>query len=98
MPGIEIWMAVVDAEVHSVSRIKNVRDIDVKLIGGGGTVFVDVFKQLEERGVDYIVAISDCCATFPPEHPKAKVIWLCPYENYYNPPFGEVIVIKHEKM
>jgi predicted metal-dependent peptidase len=92
MPEIEMWLAVVDAEVYSVSRVKTTRDIQAKIMGGGGTVFTEVFDKLLDVGCDLIVGISDCCASFPETTPKAKVVWVTSYKEA-SPPFGEVIII-----
>jgi len=91
----EIWVAVVDCVVHNVFKARTVKDIQAKLTGGGGTDLREAIRVLDDKGCDCVVGVSDCCAVFPKETPKASYVWLSNHKE--QPPFGKFIQLEERR-
>jgi len=87
-----------DADVGAVDEITDLSELDewrVKgLIGGGGTDFCPVFKEVAKRGIqpDALVYLTDLFGTFPKKEVGYPVIWGVIGECT-NAPFGEIVSI-----
>lgn len=90
MNDSEFHLAIVDAELHSISRIVSAEDIRAKLAGGGGSNLIPAFEALEERQVSIIIAITDLYASIP-EKTEAEVVWLVSGNNEPVAPYGKII-------
>ena len=79
-----------DAGVHSDLILTPEDDLDLKVIGRGGTDFRPAFKALEEWGPKFIIVFTDTDGSMPEEAPGCPVWWIT-----RNPraqvPFGEII-------
>ena len=89
----DVYLAVCDAAVHNLKKVRTVYEIKASLVGGGGTDMSPALEALEKVGCDLIVGVSDCCAYWPDKPPHVPTIWLRCGGYKDNPPFGEVIDI-----
>jgi predicted metal-dependent peptidase len=91
-----------DAAVHRDIELDDPSDLATmaiqlrKLLGGGGTSFVPVFKWIDEQGLepDALIYMTDGQGTFPKHVPRYPVMW----GNISQPgsikyPFGDVVDI-----
>lgn len=88
----EVSVVVVDCVVNEVYQARKIKDIQSKMSGGGGTDFREAIPILDEKGCDCVIGISDCCAVFPKDPPKASYIWVSSYKE--QPPFGKFILME----
>jgi predicted metal-dependent peptidase len=83
-----------DAVVQSVEEFDADSPIELHPGGGGGTDFVPPFEHIAEHGDDPVCMIYQTdgyCDSFPDE-PPYPVLWVLTRKNeYFNPPFGEVV-------
>ena len=96
-----------DAKVHwkGVQKIDQVKDLKkTKIIGRGGTVFDDFFKEFpNELGTDFdvIIIITDgYCGQVPYDlRPACDVVWVITTPGYeYKPTFGRVAPLRNERL
>jgi len=90
--NLNMTLLVCDAKVHDVYEIRNGFDPkDVKIRGGGGTDFSDVFKFLEENKpyTKLLIFFTDLLGTFP-RSTNIKTLWVVK-GGYEKAPFGEII-------
>lgn len=80
-----------DAEIHTIKRVCQKRDIDsIEIKGGGGTSSLPVFKYLEDKRPDMLVYLTDLYIDFPEKAPPYRVIWgVINREDEPEAPFGE---------
>jgi predicted metal-dependent peptidase len=106
--GTEGYVVPVDAEVHwnAVTSIKNLEDLkQTKIVGRGGTVFDDFFKEFPNHlGLEFdcVIIITDGeCGQIPIElKPPIDVVWVLTrgYHKDWKNSFGRVAPLRHEKM
>lgn len=67
-------------------------DIDLRPRGGGGTSFVDIFRQIAEydEQPEVVIILTDLLGTFPSHGPDCPVVWACTEPDEVAP-FGETI-------
>lgn len=92
-----MWLMACDARVHNVHELSSYHDIyqlRPEMTGGGGTSFVPVFEEVEERNLNPVLLIyfTDGYGTFPSEPPPYPVIWVMTED--VQPPFGEVVKVE----
>jgi len=85
-----VWLCVVDAEIHDLRKCKSAEDIAATLVGGGGTDFSKAIPQLDKL-CDFMVGISDCYATYPSEKPRHDILWLLVGDG--QPPWGKTVKV-----
>ena len=77
--GADVTFCAIDAQVHSLAKVRNVRDL-VKLIkGGGGTDFRPAFDALakQKRPPEIVIFITDGCGPAPEKEPEGmRTIWV----------------------
>lgn len=78
-----------DAKVHRVDTFYRGEPIELKPIGGGGTDFRPVFKQLENDPPVALVYLTDLYGTFPTDAPEYPVVWCVTTDG--SAPFGETV-------
>ena len=85
----ELVVITTDAKVHEQVKIRDTRDLLLKLKfkGGGGTDFNDVFNQVKK--CQAMVFFTDGYATYPSNPPKYPVLWILT-SDHQRPPFGKV--------
>ena len=90
----ELLVIQCDTEVRRVDSLQPGDSLDeIKLAGGGGTLFVPAFEWIAEHAdADAIVYATDLASSDRPEDPGVQTIWLTPRTNRLAP-FGETIVI-----
>lgn len=99
--GCEVDFLACDSEVGKACKVKNVRDLMSKMVGGGGTDFRPVIEELMRRPrherPDVLVYLTDGDGPAPTEPPPFKVIWVL-VGRYKRKPaaWGEVIEIDDE--
>ncbi len=91
----DVWLCVVDATIHSLGKVKRIKDIEAKLVGGGGTVFTEAIPRMDELKCSCIIGISDCEASYP-EKCETPFVWVT-HNKHANPPFGKVVLIEEGK-
>lgn len=105
--GAEGFIVPCDATVHwkGLTTVRNANDVrSAKLVGRGGTVFDDFFKQFpSEIGTDFdcVIVITDGeCGTVPVElRPPIDVVWVLTRKHKeYKPSFGRVAPLRVEKL
>lgn len=83
-----------DSKVKGEEEFSAGEPIDLHIQGGGGTDFRPPFEYLEERGDEPVCLIYQTdghCSRFP-EEPAYPVLWMLTAPNeWFDPPFGEVI-------
>jgi len=86
----ELVVITTDAEVHEQVKIRDTRDLLLKLKfkGGGGTDFNDVFNQVKK--CQAMVFFTDGYAIYPSNPPKYPVLWILTSDGHQRPPFGKV--------
>lgn len=84
-----------DAKVHKVDRLTPDDNMEIKLVGGGGTLFGPVFKAILESREEYaaILYFTDLEAGDVPEDPGIPTLWIAPEPCRLEGPFGETLVI-----
>lgn len=67
-------------------------DVELRPKGGGGTSFVDIFRQVAEydEQPEVCIVLTDLCGTFPSHAPDYPVVWASIDEDEVAP-FGETI-------
>jgi predicted metal-dependent peptidase len=82
-----------DARVHSVDTFPKGEQINVKVVGRGGTDFRPVFAKIEEMGIHPLCLIyfTDTQGTFPDNAPEYPTLWACTSKGHL--PFGEEIML-----
>lgn len=72
-------------------------DVELRPRGGGGTSFVDIFRDIEEADVapDVVIILTDLMGTFPSHAPECNVVWACVDEDEVAP-FGETIYVHND--
>jgi predicted metal-dependent peptidase len=94
--GTQFYLIQADADISAVDRIISRDDIQkLKIKGGGGTSSIPVFKYLEDKKCDMLVAFTDLYTVFPNEKPQYPVIWVTTNKTD-KVPFGETIIIKRK--
>ena len=92
-----VRFCVVDAQVHALQDVGTIEQAMRLLKGGGGTCFVDAFRQLEESRPtpEVIVVMTDGAARVPDVAPAARVIW-CLIGTGAQPPceWGDAVYVK----
>ena len=70
-----------------------VGELNVDLIGGGGTDFRPVFKYVQDNfdDVKLLLYFTDLEGVFPKEYPNYEVKWVSTKENEL--PFGSLILL-----
>lgn len=105
--GTEGFIVPCDAGVHwdGLTPIKSVQDIKrTKIVGRGGTVFDDFFKEFPERlGLEFdcVVVITDGdCGQVPMAlRPPVDVVWVITRgHSDYKPSFGRVAPLRTDRM
>lgn len=105
--GTEGLVVSCDATVHweSMTKISNKSDlIKTKIVGRGGTIFDDFFKEFPTRaGTDFdcIIILTDGdCGTIPMNlRPPCEVVWILTRNHQnFEPTFGRVAPLRNEKM
>jgi predicted metal-dependent peptidase len=92
--NINMTVMVCDAKIHDVYDIRNGFDPkDIKIRGGGGTDFRDVFKWIQENKpyTKLLIFFTDGYGEYPKDE-TTKTLWVL--KNDYRVPFGEKIVFK----
>lgn len=92
------WIVPCDTVPHWKSKIEINGQSDIlrtKIIGRGGTVFDEFFRDLPKNfpdGYDTVVIITDGdCGQIPRElRPRCDVVWLITNEREFTPSFGRV--------
>lgn len=95
--GYPIEFMSCDAKVHRVKRVAKIQDLVDAIVGGGGTDFRPVFKQLEEERFQGVLVFStDGHGPAPVEPPRGiHVIWLLVGKGTKAPAtWGEVIEVE----
>lgn len=104
--GTEGFVVPCDAGVHwdGLTPIKSLQDIQrVKIVGRGGTVFDDFFKEFPQKlGLEFdcVVVITDGdCGVVPPElRPPLDVVWVLTRKHKdYKPSFGRVAPLRTDR-
>lgn len=92
----EVFVADCDTKVHQTYRFKRANDIK-PYKGGGGTSFVDAFKEAKKLGVDGVIYATDTYGDFPQEKTIGKfaraTIWLTFNQSKVSIPFGRHVNI-----
>lgn len=77
--GATVSFLACDCAVHSIARVRNVKELEAQMKGGGGTSFLPVFRTLVDMKPkpEVLVFITDGGGEAPLTAPKGvKVIWL----------------------
>lgn len=84
-----------DAKVHKVDRLIPDDSMEIKLVGGGGTLFGPVFEKILESQEEYaaILYFTDLMAGDVPKDPGIPTLWVAPEPCNLEGPFGETVVI-----
>lgn len=100
-----IYIVPVDAEPHwdKITKITSITDFSkIKVIGRGGTVFADFFKDYREKlkkygHFDALIVLTDAgCDIIPIElAPQCDVGWLITSRLEFNQHFGKPIYLKN---
>lgn len=103
----DIYIVPVDAQPHwdAVSKVTKTSDFkNVKIKGGGGTVFYEFFRDYREKlrkygHFDALIVITDAgCDIIPPElAPPCDVGWIITSPLQFNQHFGKPIYLKHDE-
>jgi len=92
----EVFVADCDTKVHQTYKFKKSSDIK-PYKGGGGTSFVDAFKEARKLGVDGVIYATDTYGDFPQEKEIGKfarsTIWLTFNQSKVEIPFGRHVNI-----
>ncbi len=80
-----------DFQIQAILTPNPEDPIDLPLIGGGGTSFVEVFDWANTRQPDVLIYLTDLYGYFPEQAPTYPVLWVVHDPTYPEPPFGEVI-------
>jgi predicted metal-dependent peptidase len=97
----ELLVVYVDAAVqgHTLFSSEDA-EIKLELKGGGGTDFRPGYAFIDEHGHQPTAAVyltDGYCRAFPNE-PEFPTLWALTQKNsYFEPPFGEVIVMKGDE-
>lgn len=86
---------IADADVHANMDTDSIEEILENTKGGGGTDFRTAFEAFAEddEGLDCIVFFTDLYATLPePQQVEVPVLWITPFEEHGDAPFGDVFV------
>lgn len=88
-----------DAEVHSVAELHDSTDLYHEkkkgAIGGGGTSFRPVFKEIQKLGLepDALIYLTDGDGSFPSKAPAYPVLWGDISGRPQKYPWGDVVEI-----
>ncbi|RQN37236.1 vWA domain-containing protein [Paraburkholderia tropica] len=87
-----------DTLVTQIQIFEEGDPIEIKPVkGGGGSVFIDPFRVLEEMGItpDALAYLSDMLGRFPDFDVTYPVFWASttPLRRAPKPPFGEVVYV-----
>lgn len=84
-----------DAAVNHVESFEAGEDIILKAVGGGGTDFRPVFKQVEKEGwvPACLIYLTDLMGTFPEKLPAYPVLWASYGAGGAVAPLGETVSI-----
>ena len=93
-----VILAQCDAQIHEWRDIETDELADIKLKGGGGTMFEPVFERAYAEGEqpDLLIYLTDLMGSFPSNPPSYPTIWGCidaAYAKSSPPPFGEVVMV-----
>lgn len=93
VPGCRITIVACDARVHTMQRVKSVKD--VKLVGGGGTDFRPAFDALSrfKPKPDLVVFGTDGYGSYPVAAPGFRTVWLQTPGGCVTAGFGKVIAL-----
>ncbi len=101
--SLQGWIAVCDAALHSFEEVDAQRSfMDFHFVGGGGTDFRPVFKEIEKRGIHpkAVFYFTDTEGSFPAQDPGYPVFWLVRGGRSGwggRVPFGQVIEFEHKE-
>lgn len=92
MPGCRITMCACDAKVHTLTRVRTVKEMKDKIVGGGGTDFRPAFSALQrfKPRPDIVIFGTDGYGQYPASVPF-KVVWLCVPRGEIHVPWGKRI-------
>lgn len=84
-----------DAKVHKVDRLIPDDNMEIKILGGGGTLFGPVFNKIKESKEDYaaILYFTDLESGDVPEDLGIPTLWIAPEPCHLVGPFGETLII-----
>jgi predicted metal-dependent peptidase len=92
----EVFVADCDTKVHQSYKFRKSSDIK-PYKGGGGTSFVDAFKEAKKLGVDGVIYATDTYGDFPQPKEIGKfarsTIWLTFNQDQVSIPFGRHVNI-----
>jgi len=92
----DVFVADCDTKVHQTYRFKKAGDVK-PYKGGGGTSFVDAFREAKKLGVDGVIYATDTYGDFPQEKEIGKfaraTIWLTFNQSKVEIPFGRHVNI-----
>lgn len=92
----DVFVADCDTKVHQTYKFRKASDIK-PYKGGGGTSFVDAFKQARKLGVDGVIYATDTYGDFPQPKEIGKfaraTIWLTFNQKEVSVPFGRHVNI-----
>jgi predicted metal-dependent peptidase len=91
-----VWCDTVVKRVDICTDVQDVRNMIYRGVpGGGGTIFMPVFKYIEDNDLrpDVLLYLTDGDGTFPPHEPDYPVIWGDISGEKEKYPFGTVVHI-----
>jgi predicted metal-dependent peptidase len=96
-PNVSGLVLYADAAVNAVHDLE--RAAPPTVIGGGGTSFSPVLRELERRRFrpDALVYLTDGEAELP-RRPNYPVIWVLPATSSARPPWGEVVRLEGRRL
>lgn len=82
-----------DADIHSYKEYRSGDTLDYKITGRGGTSFVPVFKDIDDKGITPVclVYLTDGEGEYPKKPPEYPVLWVL--VKNYNVPWGEKVIM-----
>ena len=86
-----------DTEVHVIgefSAVKPFKPKEHRLVGGGGTSFIEPFNYAVKHKFEQLIYMTDTEGSFPDKE-TVKTIWLVPEARKHAVPFGKTIVIPY---
>jgi predicted metal-dependent peptidase len=88
---VELYLFSFDADIHNPKVIHTKKELsDYKVIGGGGTDFIPIFKHLEEKNIlDGVIVFTDGYGSFPSQTKVKNTLWLITTDVVA--PFGQTV-------